>query len=166
MRKIIVAGSRDYTNFEKVEYDLMMYFKANRLHRADVEIVSGCAKGADTLGIQFAEKYGLNLTKFPADWDKYGKSAGYRRNAEMAKYADVLFAFWDGKSKGTQHMINLANDANLDVHVIYTNTEPNIMTADNEEPDCCRCDYINDSTDDFCNECGNNYWCHYQRTIL
>ena len=73
MTKVIVAGSRDYTNFEKVEYELMMYFKANGLHRADVEIVSGCAKGADTLGIQFAEKYGLKLAKFPADWDQYGK---------------------------------------------------------------------------------------------
>ena len=166
MRKIIVAGSRDYTNFEKVEYELMMYFKVNELHRADVEIVSGCAKGVDTLGIQFAEKYGLKLTKFPADWDKYGKSAGYRRNAEMAKYADVLFAFWDGKSKGTQHMINLANDNNLDVHVIYTSTEPNIMTADDEEHSCGRCDYVTNATEKFCNECGNNYWYHYQRTIL
>lgn len=90
MVKVIVAGSRNYTNFEKVEYELMMYFKANKLHRADVEIVSGTARGADQLGERFAEKYGLKLTKFPADWDKYGKSAGYRRNAEMAKYADTL----------------------------------------------------------------------------
>lgn len=166
MLKVIVAGSRDFDIFSKVEDTLMMYFKEHKLHRADVEIVSGAARGADRLGEQFAIKYGLKLTKFPADWDKYGKSAGYRRNAEMAKYADVLFAFWDGKSKGTQHMINLAKDANLDVHIIYTNTASNIMTADDEEPSCGRCDYVTNATEEFCNECGNNYWCHYQRTIL
>ena len=89
MLKVIVAGSRDFDIFSKVEDTLMMYFKEHKLHRADVEIVSGAARGADRLGEQFAIKYGLKLTKFPADWDKYGKSAGYRRNAEMAKYADV-----------------------------------------------------------------------------
>lgn len=161
MVKVIVAGSRNYTNFEKVEYELMMYFKANKLHRADVEIVSGTARGADQLGERFAEKYGLKLTKFPADWDKYGKSAGYRRNAEMAKYADILFAFWDGQSKGTNHMINLAKESNLDVHVIQTT----IYTADDEEPSCNRCIHVTDGSYSFCKECGDNYWLHYERTV-
>lgn len=159
MTKVIVAGSRDYTNFEKVEYELMMYFKANGLHRADVEIVSGCAKGADTLGIQFAEKYGLKLAKFPADWDQYGKRAGYLRNEQMAKYADVLFAFWDGTSKGTNHMINLARDNNLDVHVI----KQTIYTANDEEPDCGQCIHVSNSSHSFCAECGKTGWSHYRR---
>lgn len=121
MVKVIVAGSRTANNFELVEKSLMMYFKEHKLHRADVEIISGTARGADQLGEQFANKYGLKLTKFPADWDKYGKSAGYIRNEEMAKYANengILFAFWDGKSKGTNHMINLAKKYSLTVIII------------------------------------------------
>jgi glycerophosphoryl diester phosphodiesterase len=60
---------------------------------------------------------------FPAEWDKYGKSAGYRRNEQMAQYAEVLVAFWDYNSPGTRHMINLAKQYNLEVHVIDTRKE-------------------------------------------
>ena len=161
MRKIIVAGSRDYDNFEQLEYNLMMYFKREGLHRADVEIVSGAARGADKLGEQLAKKYGLALTQFPADWDKYGKSAGYRRNAEMAKYADVLFAFWDGKSKGTQHMINLAKESKLEVHVLLVAW----ATADDEEPDCEICDYVTQGTREYCSNCAGS-WGGYRRTLI
>lgn len=64
------------------------------------------------------------MLKFQADWDRYGKSAGYRRNAEMAKFASeegnkgVLIAFWDGESRGTKNMIDLAKRYGLKVHVV------------------------------------------------
>lgn len=123
MIRVIVAGSRDFNDFSLVEKSLMSYFKENQLHRADIEIISGTARGADRLGEIFANKYGLKLTKFPADWDYYGKSAGYVRNEQMAKYASkengVLFAFWNGTSKGTKHMIDLANKYNLKIRTIY-----------------------------------------------
>lgn len=54
----------------------------------------------------------------PADWNKYGKSAGYKRNEQMAIYADACLAFWDGKSKGTKHMIGLAKRHNLRLKVV------------------------------------------------
>ena len=89
---------------------------------SQVKFISGTAKGADILGEQFAYTYEYDVKRFPADWNTYGKSAGYRRNAEMAKYASeaygVLFAFWDGQSKGTKHMIDLANKYGLEVHVV------------------------------------------------
>ncbi len=66
------------------------------------------ARGADRLGERYAKERGYPVRLFPADWEKFGKSAGYRRNAEMAKYADGLIAFWDGRSAGTGHMIYLA----------------------------------------------------------
>lgn len=123
MIRVIVAGSRDFNDFSLVEKSLMMYFKENQLHRSDIEIISGTARGADRLGEIFANKYGLKLTKFPADWDYYGKSAGYVRNEQMAKYASkengVLFAFWNGTSKGTKHMIDLAKKYNLQTNTIY-----------------------------------------------
>jgi len=85
----------------------------------DIEqVVSGTARGADRVGEQFAERFGIELKRFPADWKRWGKSAGAIRNAEMAEYADALIAFWDGESKGTQHMIKVATKKGLEVSVI------------------------------------------------
>lgn len=118
MIKVVVAGSREFNDYNKLELELLKYFKERQLHRGDIEIVSGTARGTDRLGEQFAHKYNIKLTKFPADWDKYGKSAGYRRNEQMAKYSDVLIAFWNGTSKGTGHMIMLAKANNVEVNIV------------------------------------------------
>jgi hypothetical protein len=91
---------------------------SHNIFTKDVEIVSGGAKGADSLGAKFASTYGLQLKKFPADWKQNGKSAGYVRNVVMADYGDILIAFWDGKSKGTKHMIGISNMKGLEVHVV------------------------------------------------
>ena len=125
--RIIVAGSRDFKDYPLLR-DTLMYYLTD-MDDADVvddpsqvKFISGTARGADTLGEQFAYTYEYDVIRFVPDWDTYGKSAGYRRNAEMAKYASeeygVLFAFWDGKSKGTKHMIDLANRYGLEVHVV------------------------------------------------
>ena len=70
------------------------------------------------LGEKYAMERNLHVAYFPAKWDKYGKSAGYRRNTEMADYADALIAFWDGKSRGTAHMIKIAKERNLKIRLI------------------------------------------------
>jgi hypothetical protein len=111
--KIIIAGGRDYNNYEEL-CKICNYLLVNKKF---IEIVSGAAKGADALGEKYAEEKGYPITKFPADWQTHGKSAGYLRNQEMAKYADALIAFWDGKSKGTNHMIDLAKEEGLTVRV-------------------------------------------------
>ena len=67
---------------------------------------------------QYAQDKGYPVKQFPANWNKYGKSAGYKRNEEMSKYGEGLIAFWDGKSKGTQHMINLAKENGLIVKIV------------------------------------------------
>ena len=64
------------------------------------------------------QKRGYELQSHPADWDKYGKSAGYRRNKEMAEVADACICFWDGQSKGTKHMIDIATDMGLKVKIV------------------------------------------------
>ena len=81
-------------------------------------IVSGGAAGADTGGAWFAEGTGKELIIFEAEWDKYGKSAGYKRNQLIADEADACIAFWDGKSKGTRHTINLFLDQGKPLRVI------------------------------------------------
>lgn len=114
MFKVIVAGGRDFA-----DYDLLKSKLDNLLvNRNPVEIVSGTARGADKLGEFYAKRSQLAVALFPADWDLYGKSAGYRRNEEMAEYADALVAFWDGKSRGTKHMIDLANKSGIQVRVV------------------------------------------------
>lgn len=78
-----------------------------------LEIISGGAKGVDQLGEKYAKENGLTLTQCIPDWDKYGKSAGFRRNEEMAERAQGLIAIWDGKSNGTKHMIEVATKKGL-----------------------------------------------------
>jgi hypothetical protein len=83
------------------------------------EVVSGTARGADRTGEQWASENNVPVKRFPADWDKHGKRAGYLRNADMAEYAEALVAFWDGQSRGTKHMIDLAEKAGLRVSVVH-----------------------------------------------
>lgn len=86
-----------------------------------MEIVSGTARGADQLGERYAAERGLSIKRFPADWDRDGKSAGYLRNVRMAEYADAAIVFWDGVSKGSKHMVDVAKKKGLPVRVVRYN---------------------------------------------
>lgn len=116
MFKVIVAGSRTFNDYGllKRKLDFALRNKADE----GITIVSGAARGADKLGERYAKELGYEIDSYPAKWDEYGKSAGYIRNKEMAQNADALMAFWDGKSRGTKHMIDLANRYGLKVIVI------------------------------------------------
>jgi len=121
MMKVIIAGGRKYDDYNTLQSMVMAIvdnIEDTRPSPEDVEIVSGGARGADKLGERFAKENGFKVKLFPANWDTYGKSAGYIRNKEMADYADTLVAFWDGESKGTGHMIDLAKKKGLKVFVI------------------------------------------------
>lgn len=87
-----------------------------RTHR--VIIVSGHAHGADTMGERFAKEQGLTVEFHPAKWRALGKAAGMIRNVEMARASDALIAFWDGRSRGTAHMISFARRRGLEVSVV------------------------------------------------
>ena len=130
--KIIVAGGRDFDDWEYL-YDTLDNVICAPIEvlmglghpvtgeipteTPKVQIVSGGAKGADALGEEWSRVDGHDLIVFPADWEKHGKAAGAIRNKQMAEYADVLVAFWDGKSKGTKNMIDTALSEGLDVHI-------------------------------------------------
>ena len=111
--KLIIAGGREFNDISYLSETVNANYDVE-----DLEIVCGMARGADHLGLCFANSNQLPIHKFPAEWDKYGKSAGYRRNAEMATFSDSLLAFWDGKSKGTKHMIDLAEKNGLAVQIV------------------------------------------------
>lgn len=118
MFKVIVAGSRNFANYELMKEKLSKILFA-KYSPQQIEIVSGTARGADELGERFAEEFGCSVQRFSANWNLYGKSAGYRRNANMAKYADALVLFWDGVSKGSGHMLDLAKKHRLQIRVVY-----------------------------------------------
>lgn len=115
--RIIIAGGRNFDNYELMKKEFLSLMES--YDNNQVTIISGMAKGADRLGVHIATDYGLNLIKMPADWNKHGKSAGYRRNEDMAKRATHLLAFHDTISKGTKHMIDIAIDYGLVVKVVH-----------------------------------------------
>ena len=99
-KKIIVAGSRNFNNYPLLSEKLCKYKDEIK------EVVCGEAKGADTLGKNWAIQHNIPVKSFPADWQQYGSAAGYIRNHQMGDYADGLIAFWDGISSGTKDMID------------------------------------------------------------
>ena len=117
---VIVAGSRTFE-----DYDLLCD-KLNSMLRNygnNVFIVSGGARGADTLAIRYAKEKGFPYKEFPADWKRYGKSAGYIRNSEMHKFISDkpnrgVLLFWDGESKGTKQNIPLAEKYNNPCRIV------------------------------------------------
>ena len=110
---VIIAGSRDFNNYEQLKHvaSTMIRMVSEDNYYA-IKIISGGARGADVLGEVFAKENDYDIIRKLPDWDKWGKSAGYRRNCDMAieakKYDKCLcIAFPINDSKGTGHMINI-----------------------------------------------------------
>lgn len=116
--KVIIAGGREFKDYKLLKEKCDYYLSDAVKKGYEIEIVSGTARGADKLGERYAKEKGYKIAYFPADWKKHKKSAGYKRNEQMAIYADALLAFWDKKSAGTRHMINLAESHKLHTRVI------------------------------------------------
>ena len=110
--RVIIAGSRGITKLSTIERAI----KESEFNITTV--VSGTARGVDRLGEEWAAKNNVKVARFPAEWDKYGKSAGYKRNAVMSENADALIAIRLDNSKGTTHMIHIANKKGLLVYVL------------------------------------------------
>ena len=109
--KVVIAGSRDIT-----DYDILL--KAIKECPFQItEVISGRARGVDTLGEKYAEDYGLKLHPFPADWKRLRNAAGPIRNAQMADFADAVLCVWDDKSPGTKDMMNQARKRGLPLYV-------------------------------------------------
>lgn len=119
MFRVIIAGGRDFGNYEalKTTMDGLLINIRDR-----IAVVCGIAQGADTLGFKYAKERGYDIHEYPAEWDRWGKAAGYIRNEAMGQNAYALVAFWDGKSSGTKHMIEVADKYGLNVRIVrYVN---------------------------------------------
>ena len=118
---LLVAGSRGFDNYGllKKRLDHLLQNHTND----EIHIVSGGARGADSLAEQYARERGYQMHVFPADWNKFGKSAGYRRNEQMHRFI-IQFpkrgcvCFWDGESKGTQHNFQLCEKYDTPLRIV------------------------------------------------
>lgn len=115
MIKIGVIGSRSFNDYELLKRTLDEY-----LGKVWV-IVSGGAAGADSLGEKWAIENNVKTCIYKPDWEKHGKSAGFIRNKDIVDDSDIVIAFWDSLSRGTEHSINLAKKMNKEVRIVYFN---------------------------------------------
>ena len=116
--KTIIAGSRTIKDYWPVAKAIERAVSVDNIFIT--EVVSGVCKGPDLLGETWARKNSIPIKRFPADWEKNGKSAGFIRNREMVDYVGkegALIALWDGKSKGTKNTIELAKKKGMIVSV-------------------------------------------------
>ncbi len=114
MFKVIIAGTRTFDDYEALK--AYADYKLGQI-KEDIEIISGGATGADALGERYAKEKGYTIKRFPADWNRYGKKAGPLRNKQMADYADALIVFWDGSSRGTKNMLEIAREQGLKIGI-------------------------------------------------
>lgn len=116
--KVIISGGREFPDYT------LLKFKCDKIlselaKTSEIQIVSGGANGADKLGERYAKDHHYIVKRFEAEWDVYGKVAGFLRNEQMAKYADMCICFWDKKSIGTKMMIDLAKKHRLQLRIIF-----------------------------------------------
>lgn len=116
IKRVIIAGCRDYDNYDEAK-PYIDFCLSNIKEENNIIILSGCASGADAIGERYAKENGFEVKKYPADWKKYGRSAGPKRNKQMAEVCDCIICFWDEKSKGTKSMIEYAKKYNKPIRI-------------------------------------------------
>ena len=114
--RVVIAGCRDYNNYAEAKAFLDLCL-CNLRKENDLVILSGAAAGADLLGERYAAENGYAVERYPADWNRYGKSAGPRRNKQMAQASDYVICFWDGASRGTKSMIDYAQQYDKPIRI-------------------------------------------------
>ena len=112
--RVAIVGSRGFSDSRLLASTMCTVLE----HYTITEVVSGGARGADTLGEQWAKAHGIPTRVFLPDWNRFGRSAGFRRNRDIIDNCELCVAFWDGESRGTKSSIDLAKQAGKRVLVI------------------------------------------------
>ncbi len=118
IKRIVIVGSRDYNNYDEAK-SYIDFFISRIRKNYDIIIVSGGCRRADIIGERYAKENGFKIERYPALWGKYSKSAGPRRNRQMAEISDYIICFWDGKSSGTKSMIEYAKKIGKPIKIKY-----------------------------------------------
>lgn len=109
MKRIVIGGCRYYNNYQVFKEYVDNCFDG--INKSEIVILSGHCSGVDSMAELYAKQNNITLEIYPADWHKFGKSAGPRRNKQMVDNADCVIAFWDNQSRGTQSLINFAKES-------------------------------------------------------
>lgn len=115
---VLIAGCRDFNDY-KIAKKYIDYYISNIREKYKITIISGGALGADSLGERYARENRFKIKRFLPDWEKYGRSAGPRRNKLMVETADYVICFWDGKSPGTCSTVNYTKSAGKPLRIKY-----------------------------------------------
>lgn len=118
MKTLLVAGSRSFAHWSQEKMNDLLSQASSCLDMTFDRIMEGGAPGVDTKSRYWAQGKGYPVETVPAQWDLFGKSAGYKRNVEMVEAADAVIIIWDGKSKGTKHTLNLATKKGIPMVVV------------------------------------------------
>ena len=113
--RLAIVGSRSFDNYDLLVEKIDRLFGDINVH----VVISGGAKGADSLAAKYAKDNWSNLIEYLPDWNKHGKSAGFIRNELIVKDCDWLLAFWDGESRGTKHSIDIARKLKKPTVIVY-----------------------------------------------
>ena len=113
MFRLAIVGGRDFDDYILLRKTMGLFIFE------DVEIISGGARGADSLGEKYAKDYAIPIKIFEPEWGKYGKPAGFIRNQTIVDNCDMVLAFWDGKSRGTADTIGKAKKAKKPTFIVY-----------------------------------------------
>ncbi len=128
--KLAIIGGRDFDDYELLKQTVRRHLSIRHEHHRDAhfnekyvpvfdEVVSGGAKGADSLGARFAREQGIKLTEYLPDWEKYGKRAAFLRNEDIIKNSNFVLAFWDSVSKGTANSLSISKRLKKPTIIIY-----------------------------------------------
>ena len=111
-KKVVIGGCRDYADYEffKLRIDEIL-----QNEKAEIIIISGHCSGVDLMGERYAAENGFKVEMFLPEWKKYGRAAGPIRNEKMVECADLVVAFWDGRSRGTKSLIKYAQSRKKEV---------------------------------------------------
>lgn len=120
--KMAIVGSR---NTGSVDFNHVMDELRNRMENPITEVISGGAKGYDTMAALWATLRGIAVTELRPDYEKHGRTATFIRNRAIVDRADVVVAFWDGKSRGTKYTLDYAGKKNKATITIYTEANGN-----------------------------------------
>ena len=112
--RIAVIGSRTFIDKEKLNRTLSFFIK----NKDDI-IISGKAKGADSLAAEWGKNHNIQVREYPPDYAKYGKGATFIRNSQIVDDCDMCIVFWDGISRGSQNSIGLAKDKKKPTFIVY-----------------------------------------------
>ena len=114
--RLAIIGSRTFNDYSLLEREVRL-FELSQGERISM-IISGGAKGADTLAHKFAANNNIPIMEIIPNWNKFGKKAGMLRNIDIWNDSDCGIAFWDGESKGTKHSFSIAKQQNKILKII------------------------------------------------